>query len=275
MRVAFQGERGAYSELACRAFFGDTAEPTSEPSFDAVFEAVEAGRAKRGVVPIENSLAGTIHRNYDLLLRHRLHLVGEQTLRISHCLIAAPGVPLEAVRVVRSHPQALAQCEARLAALGVATEPAYDTASAVRDLALSGRRDAAAIASRLAAEVHGMSVLKSDFEDRAGNVTRFLVLAREPLSAPGVGPEKTSLAFSLPNRPGGLFKALAVFALRDLDLTKIESRPLPGEAWSYVFYLDCVHEGPRQPVERALSHLEELCTLLRVFGTYPRHDEPD
>ena len=267
-RVAFQGERGAYSEMAARAALGSEIEPVPCRTFDDVFASVETGECDLGLVPIENSLAGSIHRNYDLLLRHALHIVGETQLRIEHCLIANPGVELSEIRVVRSHPQALAQCEHHLAEMGVTAEAAYDTAGSVRDLRDSGARDVAALASRLAAEIYGMVVLKEGMEDDRQNYTRFLVLAREPVDPSGES--KTSIVFALRNSPGVLFRALACFALRDIDLTKIESRPIPGSRWEYRFYLDFIGSQHGGAGERALAHLAEMATELRVLGTYPR-----
>lgn len=286
-RVAYQGEPGAYSDLAAREALGREIETVPCESFDAVFERLAAGEVERAVVPVENSLAGTIHRVYDLLLRHDLSIVGERTLAISHCLIAAPGVHLADIRVVRSHPHALAQCEHRLRELGLAVEVAADTAGAVKALAASGRRDAAALASAWAAEVYGLDVLQTAMEDHVHNYTRFIVLARdataEPLEALDGADDadaptelKVSVAFSLDaNVPGALFRALAVFALRDLDLTKIESRPLPGEeSWAYMFHLDFVTDDFAARGARALEHLGEVAPVVELLGVYPRDDRP-
>jgi prephenate dehydratase len=270
MRVGFQGELGAYSHLAAREVIGAAVEVVPCVSFDDVFERLEAGDVDRGIVPVENSLAGTIHRVYDLLLRHSLHIVAEHVLKIAHSLIVAPGVELSQVEAVLSHPQALAQCEHRLREMGLPTEAAYDTAGSVKQLSESGRCDAAALASELAAEVYGMRVLRSDMQDHADNYTRFVVLAREPLASHPEGPLKVSVAFSLKNEPGGLFKALAVFALRDLDLTKLESRPIPGRTWEYMFYLDFITDDYAGTGQRAIAHLEEICGMLQVLGVYPR-----
>lgn len=267
-RVAFQGERGAYSEMAALSALGEDIQPLPKRTFDEVFASVEAGQSDLGLVPIENSLTGSIHRNYDLLLRHSLHIVGETQLRIEHCLIANPGVMLVNVKVVRSHPQALAQCERHLSEMGVETQAAYDTAGSVRELRDSGARAAAALASRLAAEVYEMEVLRESMEDDKQNYTRFLMLAPEPVNPEGEA--KTSIMFALKNAPGVLFRALACFALRDIDLTKIESRPIPGLPWEYRFYLDFVGSQYHGPGQRALKHLSEMAMELRVLGTYPR-----
>lgn len=268
MKVAFQGERGAYSEAAALEYFGADIEPIPCPSFDEVFEKVESGAVERGIVPVENSLGGSIHRNYDLFMRHQLHLVGEKIYRVRHCLIGWPGVALSDLTLVISHPQALAQCEHTLTRLGLQREVVYDTAGAVKMLKASGCRNHAAIASRRAAEVYEMQILEAGIEDDEANYTRFVVLAREPITP--AAPAKTSIVFTLKNAPGALFKALSVFALRDLDLTKIESRPLAGAPWNYLFYLDFIGSLADTPTRRALDHLGEYAMTLRVLGSYAR-----
>lgn len=270
LRVGFQGERGAYSEAAAIAYFGDSVEPVPCATFDLVFERVEAGECEHGVVPIENSLAGSIHRNYDLLLKHTLQIVGEAGLRIVHNLIVHPGVSLGDVRRVFSHPQALAQCEGYLDRLpGIERVASYDTAGSVKLIKDQGLRDAAAIASQRAAQVYAMAILESGIEDDPENYTRFLILARES-AVLQPGPAKTSIVFALMNAPGVLFKALSVFALRDIDLTKIESRPLKGKPWEYFFYLDFAGSMAEAHCQRAIKHLEEIATFLRILGSYPR-----
>lgn len=267
MKVAFQGEPGAYSEQAVFGYFG-AVETLPRESFENVFETVVSGEADAALLPIENSLAGSIHQNYDLLLRYQLHIVGEYFLRVRHCLIAAPGVRKDEIRKVISHPQALGQCAAYLRRWGVRTEAVYDTAGSVKMLQASGVRDLAAIASRRAAELYGMQILEDGIEDNPENYTRFLAVARE-----AVRPEteaKTSIVFTLKNVPGALFKALSVFALRDIDLTKIESRPLQGKPWEYLFYIDFIGAAHEPGAARALEHLAEYALMLRVLGSYPR-----
>jgi prephenate dehydratase len=273
--VAFQGEPGAYSEATALEHFGPQAATLPCESFDKVFAAVEQGRAQYGLIAIENSLAGSIHHNYDLLLRHALWIAGEHYLRVRHCLIANPGASMESIRKVISHPQALAQCEGYLKAHNLPPEVFYDTAGAVKHLKQmreqghTGVNEIAAIASRRAADVYDMPVLAEGIEDNPANFTRFLVITREPVEP---GPQaKTTIVFTLKNQPGSLFKALSVFALRDIDLTKIESRPLVGSPWEYLFYVDFAGSTSDPSTVRALAHLEEYASTLRVLGSYPRH----
>lgn len=267
MNVAFQGEAGAYSEQAILELFGRV-ETLPCDSFDTVFEAVSEGKCDAAMIPIENSLAGSIHQNYDLLLQHGLHIVGELLLRVQHCLIAMPGAVPADIRKALSHPQALGQCARYLRSRKIRPLPVYDTAGSVKLLKESGAKDTAAIASRRAAELHGMEILETGIEDDPKNCTRFLVLRREPVIPEGEA--KTSIVFTLRNVPGALFKAMSVFALRDIDLTKIESRPLPGSPWEYLFYVDFRGAAQEDASRRALEHLGEYATMLRVLGSYPR-----
>jgi prephenate dehydratase len=271
-RIAFQGERGAYSEAAALAHYGEDIEPVACETFERVFECVVGGDCEHGMVPIENSLAGSIHQNYDLLLKNELVVTGEHILRVEHCLIAHPETSFEDVRVAVSHPQALAQCDRFIHEHHLSREAAYDTAGSVKLILEQGRQDAAAIASRRAAQVYEMKILKENIEDDPNNFTRFLALAREAneQDEAASADKKTSIAFTLPNAPGALFKALSVFALRDIDLTKIESRPVAGKPWEYMFYLDFGESAEGEKGTRALQHLGEIATYLRVFGSYPR-----
>ncbi|MDR3575427.1 MAG: prephenate dehydratase [Anaerolineaceae bacterium] len=269
MRVSYQGEPGAFSEAAVLEYFGSEVLPQPQKTFQEVFTAVESGDCDAGMVPIENSLAGSIHENYDRLVKHTLWVVGEHFLRVRHCLIALPGVNLSEIRRVISHPQALAQCDGYLAALkNVTSEPVYDTAGSVKIVKEQGDRSVAAIASQRAAVLYGMQILKEGIEDNSANHTRFLIISQQPAPA-GVN-YKTSIVFSLRNQPGSLFKAMSVFALRDIDLTKIESRPLVGTPWDYLFYIDFAGCSADDNISRALNHLNEYATMMRILGSYPR-----
>ncbi len=267
MRVAFQGEPGAYSEQAVFGHFGRVETVPCE-FFDSVFEVVSAAKCESGMIPIENSLAGSIHQNYDLLLNNDLHITGEYFLRVRHCLIALPGAQKADIKKAISHPQALGQCAGYLKKNGIRSEAVFDTAGSVKMLKEFGARDTAAIASRRAAEIYKMQILDEDIEDNPQNYTRFLTISSKT-AAPS-GEAKTSIVFTLHNQPGALFNALRVFALRNLDLTKIESRPLVGKPWEYLFYIDFIGATGEELVDGALSQLEGYAQMLRVLGSYPR-----
>ena len=264
MRLAYQGEPGAYSEAAALLYGGPQAETLPCKAFDDVFEAVEKKRATHGVVPLENSIGGTIHRNYDLLLEHELPITAEVELDVVHCLQALPGTTIEDVKVVYSHPQALAQCERFLRALGVAVEAVYDTAGGAKLIAERKQKDAAALASRRAADVFGLHILQEAVQDYEFNITRFAIIG----GSPGPDANKTTIVFALPSTPGALFKALSVFALRDINLTKLESRPMRGRPWEYLFYVEV--DAPRDDLAcaRALTQLAEFARWTRILGTY-------
>ena len=270
LRVAFQGERGAFSEAAAVAYFGEAVQPVPCHDFDGIFEAVAGGHTDRGVLPVENSLAGSIHRNYDLLLRNDLSIVGEVQVQVAHQLITLPGVAMADIKRVYSHPQALAQCEHSLSRLLPQAEriPVYDTAGSVKMLVEQQLTDAAGLASRRAAKIYQAHILQADVQDNAENYTRMVILSREPVVPDG--PAKTTIVFSMDNVPGSLFKCLAVFALRDIDLTKIESRPLQGKRWQYFFYIDFVGSQYEPRCQNALNHLQEITSYFKVLGSYPR-----
>lgn len=282
MIVAFQGELGAYSEMAVRAVYPD-AELLPCETFAHAFEAIVDGDADRGVLPIENSLFGSVYINYDHLRRHPVSIIGEVQIRIRHQLMVPEGARLGEIERVYSHPQALGQCRESLRALvpEAETVPVTDTAGAARQVAEAGRENEAAIASRRAAERYGLHIIGRDIEDHPQNYTRFLVLAAtEEATADNFSPEmdssgdvqeyKTSIVFAhRENVPGALFKSLAVFALRDLDLYKIESRPLVGAPGRYLFYLDVHGRQSDAAVARALENLREITTELQILGSYP------
>lgn len=301
LRVAYQGVPGAYSEEAAMKAYPEC-EPVPCDLFDAAFQAVELWLVDRAVLPIENSLGGSIHRNFDLMLRHRLHIVGEVQLAVHHCLLGLPGTCKTDLKRVLSHPQALAQCEATLSQLGVTRESVADTAGAAQTIATEMMKDAGAIASRRAAKLYGLEILADGIQDDADNITRFMILAREPLIPSMDRPFKTSIVFSLVEGPGALFKALSTFALRDINLTKIESRPQkhvnlllgrqgqekarsepllgadgaePGyHQFMYLFYIDFEASMAEPRAQNALRHLQEFATFLRVLGSYPMDVSP-
>jgi prephenate dehydratase len=269
MRAAFQGEPGAYSEAAVFEFFPpeDVSAVPCE-SFEQVFHAVKTGDCQYGVIPIENSLAGSIHQNYDLLLQNPLSVVGEHFLRVSHCLIGRPGATIADIKTVMSHPQALAQCAGYLKSLpGIKVEPVYDTAGSVKIIRSQNDPSLAAIASLQAANNFGMQVLAEHIEDNQANFTRFLVVSTEPVHP--VSHAKTSIVFTLKNEPGSLYQAMREFASRGIDLCKIESRPLVGTPWDYLFYIDFMGSIVNEPVKEALECVKQFAPMLRVLGSYP------
>ena len=266
--IAFQGEIGAYSEEVAFQFFGSSIQVRPCESLDDVFKVVEQGEVQFGVVPIENSLEGSISRAYDLLLDSSLRVCGEIELRVVHCLIASPEVRLDSIRKIYSHPQALGQCRAFLKHLGGELIPTYDTAGSVKMIKEKGITDGAAIASPRAAGIYGMNILAREIEDNPNNFTRFFILAKQ--DSPSTGDDKTSIVFSVRHKPGALYEFLKELAARNINLTKIESRPTRQKPWEYNFYLDFEgHREDKAPGE-ALDYLRDSSTFVKVLGSYPR-----
>jgi len=265
--VAFQGELGAFSQTAANNIFGPRIRPLPCVTFDDVFNAVERKKADLAVIPIENSLAGSVHQNFDLLVTHPLEAVAETFVRIELHLIAHPKTSFAGIRQVYSHPVALAQCQKFLKRMRRVEQVSfYDTAGSVKYLKEAGLRESAAVASADSARLYGMKIIRAGIEDNRQNYTRFLGLARKGRFRQGG--EKTSLVFGLKNEPGALFRALSVFALRNIDLTKIESRPIHGKPWEYLFYID-LHSDLRTPAcSNALRHLQEMTLYFKVLGSY-------
>ena len=280
IRVAFQGERGAFSEEAACRILGGAIDPRPKREFDDMFESVIRDEADCAVVPIENTLAGSVIKNYDLLVSYDLEIIGEVILRVAHNLIAPKGTRLESLRKVYSHPVALAQCEDYLRKLRLSRPhlevlPHYDTAGAVKLVVENGRRDEAAIASKIAAETYGAQILAAGIESNPQNFTRFFVMARPDrrTSVPlriRTKDLKTSIVFRTTNKPGALFHALEAFARGKIDLTKIESRPIVGRPWEYSFYLDFMGDRNTPAARKALASLTMVAESLRIFGSYPR-----
>jgi prephenate dehydratase len=273
--AAFQGERGAFSEEAARRLLGDDVEVLPCQRFEELFLRLRDKDVTAAVVPIENTLAGSVHENYDHLLNFDFQICAETNVRINHNLIVPPGVRYRDIRRVFSHPVALNQC------LDFFTRNPqfervtfYDTAGSVKMIMEEKLSDAAGIASAMAAEIYGAKILRRSLEDDRRNFTRFFLLrrpedVRRRSDADAGRPWKTTLVFSTRNIPGSLFRALSAFALRDINLAKIESRPLRGRPWEYMFYLDLMGRVEDVRVQKALGHIQELADFLRVLGCYP------
>jgi chorismate mutase/prephenate dehydratase len=266
--VAFQGEIGAYSEEAALRFFSSSIQVKPCESLDDVFKAVEQDEVQFGIVPIENSLEGSISRTYDLFLDSSLKVCGETELKVSHCLIASQEARLDLIKRVYSHPQALGQCQAFLRHLNCELIPTYDTAGSVKIIKEEKITDGGAIASARAAEIYGMKVMATEIEDNPNNFTRFFILSRQ--DSPPSGDDKTSIVFSVKHKPGALYEFLKEFAARNISLTKIESRPTRQKPWEYNFYLDFEgHREDKAPRE-ALENVEPVSLFVKVLGSYPK-----
>jgi len=272
--VAFQGERGAYSEDAVRAAFGETTQVLPCASFAAAFDALDQEEADIAVLPIENSQAGSVLEVYDLLMARDVEVVGEVRVPVQHCLLALPGQSLEDIKEVLSHPQALAQCGSFVDDLGAAPVAAYDTAGAARMVAVEKLVGVAAIASARAGAIYKLEVLVEGIQTVKDNFTRFFVLKRRHATWPAGfaerRPDKTSIVFGLPHEAGALFRALGAVATRGLNMTKIESRPSRQTPWEYVFYLDFEGDPEEAPVRRALEDLAFHSRFMKVLGSYAR-----
>lgn len=268
MKVAFQGEIGAYSESAVYSYFNSSVQVKPCRNLTDVFESVEKEETSYGVVPIENSIEGSVTQTYDLFFTHDLKVCGETIIKIAHCLITNPKTSLSSIKVVYSHPQALAQSRSFLESLGCDLIPTYDTAGSVKMMKEKKLMDAGAVASERAAKIYGMKVLAKGIADNPNNYTRFFVISK--VDSPLSGKDKTSIIFSLKDRPGALYYALEEFAVRDINLTKIESRPTKQEPWEYNFYLDFEGHRTEERCQEALKAIEKKSAFLKVLGSYPR-----
>jgi len=266
--VAFQGEAGAYSQEAALQFFGPAIITKPYENLEKVFSAVEQGDAPFGIVPVENSLEGTISQSYDLLRDSNLKVCGETELRVAHCLIANLKASFDSIKRVYSHPQALGQCKNFIKHLGCELIPTYDTAGAVRMIKEQGIIDGGAIASARAAEIYQMKIIASEIEDYPHNFTRFFILAKE--DSPPSGNDKTSIVFSVKHKPKALYDFIKKFAARDINLTKIESRPTRRKAWEYNFYLDFDGHREDEAPREVLAKLEQSSLFLKILGSYPK-----
>ncbi len=266
--VAFQGERGAFSEDAVVKLFGSDAAFLPCVSFRGVFRAVEEDEASFGVVPVENSQAGSINETYDLLLSYSLNIFAEAVLRISHCLMALPGQRMDGIKTVYSHPQALAQCEDFLVGLGAEIIPGYDTAGSAKMIAEKRKKGCAAVASKRAASIYGLEILASEIETNVDNYTKFLAISKQE-SSQGKR-DKTSLVFAAKNVPGALHDILGIFASRNINLTKLESRPSRSKPWEYVFYVDFEGHPGEEIYQQAIRELKQRAAFVKLLGSYPR-----
>ena len=270
--VAFQGIAGAYSEQAIREFFGTQVESSAHATLEDIFLAVESGAAHYGMLPVENAVAGSVNRSYQLLMEHDLRIHAEVVLRVRHMLMAPPGTDFDAIERVRSHPQALAQCQRYLERRGFVAEPAFDTAGAARDLSGGPEPGIAVIASGLAADLYGLEILDQDIEDYEFNYTRFFALALE--SPPRAPRSKTSIIFTTPHQPGALYDCMGEFAKRHINLSKIESRPRLNRPWQYIFYLDFEGHCQDTACEAAIMGLLRRSSFVKLLGSYPAATTP-
>jgi len=270
-RVAFQGEVGAYSEATIFQFFGNSVETVPCRTLTDVFMTVEKNQVDLGLVPVENSLEGSIVRTYDLFLDSKLKICGETILRVVHCLISHPSTDLPSVKTVYSHPQALGQCRAFLETLSLEQVASYDTAGSVKMIKEKKLLDSTAIASERAAKVYGMKILAKGIETNHNNYTRFFIIGENDSEV--TGHDLTSIAFSTKHEPGALFHALQIFAVRQINLTKIESRPIINRPWEYNFYLDLEGHRSDKNVKEALNELKKNSTFSKILGSYPRAKE--
>lgn len=272
MNVAFQGVPGAYSEEAIRQFFGPEADGLPCQTLAHIFEAVEHGDADHGMLPVENAIAGSVTHAYELLMDHDLRVQAEVILRVRHMLMAPPGTKRGELKRARSHPQALEQCRQYLLRHGLEPVPSFDTAGSARDLAEHPEPGTAAIASALAAELYGLEILDRDIADLPFNYTRFFVIGTE--DPPRAQRSKTSLIFAVRHSPGALYGCLGEFAARNINLTKIESRPRRNQPWQYLFYLDFEGHWQDPPCEAALLGLLRRASFVKMLGSYPAATTP-
>lgn len=264
--VACQGVEGAYSQLACDRLFR-LPNIFYFSSFDAVFSAIEKGLCQYGVIPLENSTAGSVNAVYDLMMRHHFHIVRSMRLKVDHNLLANPGAQLSGIREIFSHPQAIAQCAAFLQSLsGVKVTPCENTAAAAQRVAQSGRMDAAALSSRSCAELYGLTCLAASVQDQGNNFTRFICISRELEIYPGA--DRTSLMVVLPHRPGSLYKVLSRFYALGINLNKLESRPMPERSFEFMFYFDLDTPVYSPQFQQLMGELPGLCEEFSYLGSY-------
>jgi prephenate dehydratase len=271
-KIAFQGESGAYSEAAAMSYFKNSIKAVACRDFNSVFTSVTGGKTKYGILPVENALTGSIYQNFDLMLKHDVWICGEVKLKIEHTLIGLKGAKLTDIREVYSHPQALGQCDKYInRQKKIQPIPHFDTAGSAQFILEEGNQSKAAIAGQQAAKDPGLRIIAKGIADNKENYTRFFIIGKKKsvkVKANDLKRAKTSIVFAFKNIPGALFKALSIFAIRDIDLGKIESRPIPGSPWKYLFYLDFYGNLEDEACQKSLKHLEEITKMLKVLGTY-------
>jgi chorismate mutase/prephenate dehydratase len=268
VNVAYQGERGAFSEDAAAKLFGKNIDFVPCIRLKGVFELVSQDKVEFGVVPLENSQAGSINDTYDLLLTHSISIFAEVILRVSHCLMALPGEKLADITTIYSHPQALAQCDEFLSKLKAEIMPNYDTAGSAKMIKEKNLRKCAAIASKRAADIYGLEILAPEIETSANNYTKFVAVSKQ--KAKPAQRNKTSLVFASEHKPGSLYRILGIFATRNINLTKLESRPSRAKPWEYVFYADFEGHVDGQVYQEAMRELQRETTFIKILGSYPQ-----
>ena len=266
--IAFQGERGAFSEDAAIKLFGKNLDFSPCIRLKQVFELVSQDRVKFGVVPLENSQAGSINETYDLLLAYPLNIFAEVILRVSHCLMALPGEKLADITTIYSHPQALAQCAEFLSKLNAEFMSSYDTAGSAKMIKEKKLRNCAAIASKRASDIYGLEILAPEIETSVNNYTKFVAISKQ--KAKPAQRNKTSLVFATEHKPGSLYKILGIFATRNINLTKLESRPSRTKPWEYVFYADFEGHLDGRVYQEAVTELQSETAFLKILGSYPQ-----
>lgn len=274
MNVAYQGIKGSYSEGAIAHYFGNAAKAEGYESFEDVFEAVTKKKADAGMIPVENSITGGITLNYDLLLKEHVGVIGEIFLPIQHHLLAIEGSSLQQIKLVYSHPQALEQCRDFLREHKLKAMPEYDTAGAAKMIKERNKHDEAAIAAKQCGAIYGLQILGEDIGKVKHNITRFFVFVRPENVSKNIPKdykqEKTSIAFKTKHRPGALVNCLQRLAKNGINLTKLESRPIPENPWEYVFYADFEGGLHEQNVQLTLNEMEASSLMIKVLGSYPK-----
>ena len=273
MKVAFQGIRGAYSEMAVHEHFGKAVDTVGCDAFDDVFDRVENGEVTYGLIPVENTIAGTVVENYDLLFANDIFVIAEVYLPIRHTLLAKKGARLEEIKEARSHPHALKQCKAYLKSKNIKMVPSYDTAGAAQAVASGDRTDRAAIASALCAEIYDMEILERDIQTNSSNTTRFFVIAKKENVPVDHKTGKTTVAFKTRHYPGALVDCLKIFQKYSLNLTKLESRPIPENPWEYVFYAAFEAGIDADEVKSAIGELTLHALFVKLLGSYPKAEK--